>query len=76
MVAGEAVAAEDGAANDGLEQIVGEAHTAEDAEMMEYSADTLEGIPGQHVGHRLVIRQRMGYLSSISKPFHSSPSIV
>ena len=46
VVAGKSVAAEDGAADDGLEQIVGEAHATEDAEMVEHSAHTFEGIPG------------------------------
>ena len=45
IIAGEAVAAENGAADDGLQQIVGETHAAEDAQMMEHAAETLEGIP-------------------------------
>ena len=45
VVAGEAIATEDGAADDGLQQIVGETHAAEDAQMMEHAAETLEGIP-------------------------------
>ena len=45
MIAGEAIAAEDEAADDGLEQIVGETHATEDAEMVEHPTYTLEGIP-------------------------------
>ena len=47
MVTGETIAAEDGAADDGLEQIVGEAHASEDAEMMEHPANALESISGR-----------------------------
>ena len=46
MVTGQAIAAEDGTADDGLQQIVSETHAAEDAEMMEHPANTLESIPG------------------------------
>ena len=46
VIAGEAVATEDGAANDGLQQIVGETHAAKDAQMMEHATNTLESIPG------------------------------
>ena len=45
IIAGQAVAAEDGTADDGLQQIVGETHTTEDAQVMEHTAHTLEGIP-------------------------------
>ena len=45
VVAGQAVATEDSAADDRLEKIVGETHATEDAKMMEYSADILESIP-------------------------------
>ena len=45
VIAGEAVATEDGAANDGLQQIVGETHAAKDAQVMEHSTYTFEGIP-------------------------------
>ena len=45
VIAGEAVTAEDGAADDGLQQIVSETHAAKDAQMMEHTAHTLEGIP-------------------------------
>ena len=45
VIAGEAIATEDGTADDGLQKIVGEAHTTKDAEMMEHTAETLEGIP-------------------------------
>ena len=49
VIAGEAVTAEDGAADDGLQQIVSETHAAKDAQMMEHTAYTLEGIPcGDH----------------------------
>ena len=49
-VAGEAVAAEDGAADDGTEQIVGKTHPTEDAHVMEQPAHTFEGIPGRDDG--------------------------
>ena len=45
VIAGESVATEDGAADDRLQQIVGETHATKDAQMMEHSAHTLEGIP-------------------------------
>ena len=45
VIAGQTVAAEDGAADDRLKQIVGETHATEDAQMMEHTAHTLEGIP-------------------------------
>ena len=45
VIAGEAIATEDGTADDGLQQIVGETHTPEDAQMMEHTAYALEGIP-------------------------------
>ena len=45
VIAGQAVAAEDGTADDGLQQIVGETHATEDAQVMEHTAHTLEGIP-------------------------------
>ena len=45
VIAGKAVAAEDGATDDGLQQIVGETHASKNAQMMEHSAHTLEGIP-------------------------------
>ena len=45
VITAQAIAAEDGAADDGLQQIVGETHPAEDAQMMEQTAHTLEGIP-------------------------------
>ena len=49
VIAGQTVTAEDGAADDGLQQIVGEAHATKDAQMMEHTAYTLEGIPcGDH----------------------------
>jgi len=47
MITGETIAAEDGAADDGLEQVVGETHTTKDTEMMEYAANALESIPGR-----------------------------
>ena len=45
VIVGEAIATEDGAADDGLQQIVGKTHAAKDAHVMEYAAHTLEGIP-------------------------------
>ena len=50
MVAGQTVAAEDGAADDGLEQIIGETHPSEDAEMTEHPTDAIESIPGRDDG--------------------------
>ena len=72
MVAGQTIAAEDKAAYDGLEQIVGKTHTTEDTEVMKHSTNTLKEHgedtvhlaaeqPSQHVGHHLVTGQRMGY---------------
>lgn len=49
-IASQAVATEDEAADDGLKQIVGEAHPAEDAQVMEDSADAFKGIPGRDYG--------------------------
>ena len=48
VVTGQTVAAEDGTADNGLEQIVGKTHTSEDAEMMEHTAHAIEGIPGRN----------------------------
>ena len=45
VITAQPVATEDGAADDRLQQIVGETHTAEDAKMVEYAAYALEGIP-------------------------------
>ena len=45
VIAGETIATEDGTANNRLQQIVGETHASKDAEMMEHTAYTLEGIP-------------------------------
>ena len=45
VIAGHAVATEDGAADDGLQQIVGETHATKNAQMMEHTTHTLEGIP-------------------------------
>ncbi len=45
VIAGETIATENGAADDGLQQIVGETHTSKDAQMMEHTAYTLESIP-------------------------------
>ena len=45
VIAGQTVTAEDRAADDGLQQIVGETHAAKDALMMEHLANSLEGIP-------------------------------
>ena len=58
-IASQAVAAEDGAADDGLEQIVGETHTTEDAEMVEHAANALEGIPGRDDGRDMRILPQM-----------------
>ena len=45
VIAGQAVAAEDGAPDDGLQQVVGKAHATKNAQMMEHTAYTLECIP-------------------------------
>ena len=45
VIAGQAIAAEDGTADDRLQQIVGETHAAKDAQMTEHAAHALEGIP-------------------------------
>ena len=45
VIASQAVATEDGTADDGLQQIVGEAHASEDAQVMKHPAHAIEGIP-------------------------------
>ena len=50
MVTGQAVAAEDSAADDRLQQIVGKTHAPEDAEMTEHPTDAIESIPGRDDG--------------------------
>ena len=50
MITGKPIAAEDEAADDGLEQIVGKAHAPKNAEMVEYLANALESIPGRNDG--------------------------
>ena len=45
-ITGKTIAAEDEAADDGLEQIIGKTHATKDAEMMEHSAHALKSIPG------------------------------
>ena len=47
VVTGKAVAAENETAYDGLQQVVGEAHASEDAQVTEHLTDTLKGIPGR-----------------------------
>ena len=47
VVAGKSVATEDETADDGLQEVVGEAHTSEDAQVTEHLTDTLKGIPGR-----------------------------
>ena len=49
-VAGQAIAAEDEAADDGLQQVVGEAGAAEGAEVAERPAEAGEGVPGRNDG--------------------------
>ena len=44
-IAGQTITTEDGTADDGLQQIVGKTHATEDAQVMEYATNTLEGIP-------------------------------
>ena len=48
MIAGQTVATENSTADDGLQQIVGEAHTTKDTEMVKCTADRLKGIPGRN----------------------------
>ncbi len=45
VIAGQAITAEDGAADDGLQQIVGKTHAAKDAQMMEHTTNSLKSIP-------------------------------
>jgi len=45
VITGKAIAAEDGTADNGLEQIVGKTHATEDAEMMKHSTNAPESIP-------------------------------
>ena len=45
VIATQTVAAEDKAADDGLQQIVGETHATKDTKVMEYAANALKGIP-------------------------------
>ena len=47
-VACQSVATEDKTADDGLQQIVGEAHSAKEAEMGKCVTYALEGIPGRN----------------------------
>lgn len=77
-IASQAVAAEDKAADDGLKQIVGEAHPAENAQVMEDSADAFKGIPGRYYGrdnhHQYAEvadgREPQGYLPEIHEAQH------
>ena len=48
VITGKPIAAEDEAADDGLEQIVGKAHAPKNAEMVEHPANALESIPGRN----------------------------
>ena len=48
VITSKTIAAEDEAADDGLEQIVGKTHATEDAKVMEHTTNTLEGIPGRN----------------------------
>ena len=45
IVTAKTIAAEDGTADNGLEQIVGKTHATEDAEMMKHSTNAPESIP-------------------------------
>ena len=47
VIATQTVTTEDGTANNGLQQIVGETHTSEDAKVVEHIAHTLECIPSR-----------------------------
>lgn len=48
VITGQSVAAEDGTADDGLQQVIGKTHTAEYAQVMEYTANALECIPRRY----------------------------
>ena len=50
VITGKPIAAEDEAADDGLEQIVGKTHATKNAEMVKYPAKALESIPGGNYG--------------------------
>ena len=50
IIAGKAVAVENETADDGLQQVVGETHAAEDAEVTEHAPDAFEGIPRRDHG--------------------------
>ena len=45
VIASQTIATEDGAADDGLQQVVSETHATKDAKVMEHTAHTLKGIP-------------------------------
>ena len=45
VITAQAIAAEDGAADDGLQQIVGETHATKDTQVMEHTSNALKGIP-------------------------------
>ena len=47
IVTAKTIAAEDGTADNGLQQVVRETHATKDTEMMEHSTNALEGIPGR-----------------------------
>ena len=47
-ITGKAIAAEDGTADNGLEQIVGKTHATEDTEVMKHTPNTLESVPGRN----------------------------
>ena len=44
----ETIAVEEGATDNGLEQVVGETHAPKDAEMVEHLANATEGVPGRN----------------------------
>ena len=48
VITSKTIAAEDEAAYDGLEQIVGKTHATEDAKVMEHTTNALESIPGRN----------------------------
>ena len=50
VITGKPIAAEDEAADDGLEQIVGKTHATKNAEMVKYSANAPECIPSRDDG--------------------------
>ena len=78
-ITGKAIAAEDGTADNGLEQIVGKTHTSENTQMMQHLAHALRSIPcrndgrhNHHQYHQIVDRVKpRGYLAKIHNTQHN-----